>query len=181
MNRAVFLDRDGTLIKDAHYLKDPAKVEVIEGVGEALARIRKAGFLLFLHTNQSGIARGYYDWDDVRACNLKMLKLLQLPENFFDEICIAPEWPAKEGGYRKPSNRFERETIDKRDLEPSECWMVGDKWIDAETGLLAGMRAALVKTGKPIDDDTRSKTIDSNVPIHSDLLEFVERELRLQE
>ncbi len=181
MNRAVFLDRDGTLIKDAHYLKDPAKVEVIEGVGEALARTRKAGFLLFLHTNQSGIARGFYDWDDVRTCNLKMLKLLELPENFFDETCIAPEWPAKEGGYRKPSDRFERETIDKRDLEPSECWMVGDKWIDAETGLLAGMRAALVKTGKPIDDYTRSKALASNVPIHADLLEFVERELGLQE
>jgi D-glycero-D-manno-heptose 1,7-bisphosphate phosphatase len=181
MNRAVFLDRDGTLIKDAHYLKDPAKVEVIKGVGEALVRIRKAGFLLFMHTNQSGIARGYYDWDDVRACNLRMLEIFELPENFFDETCIAPEWPEKEDGYRKPSDRFEREMIDKRDLKPSECWMVGDKWIDAQTGLLAGMRAALVKTGKPIDDDIRSKTLASNVPIHADLLEFAERELGLQE
>ena len=181
MNRAVFLDRDGTLIKDAHYLKDPAKVEIIKGVGEALERIRKAGFLLFMHTNQSGIARGYFDWDDVRACNLKMLELLELPENFFDETCIAPEWPEKEGGYRKPSDRFEREMIEKWNLKSSGCWMVGDKWIDAETGLVAGMRSALVKTGKPIDDDIRSKALDSNVPISADLLEFAERELGLLE
>lgn len=181
MNRALFLDRDGTLIKDAHYLKDPAKVEVIKGVGGALERIRKAGFLLFMHTNQSGIARGYYDWDDVRACNLKMLEMLELPENFFDDTCIAPEWPEEKGGYRKPSARFEREMIDKHELQPSECWMVGDKWIDAETGLLADMRAALVKTGKPIDDGIWSKALASNVPIHADLLEFAERELGLQE
>lgn len=180
MNRAVFLDRDGTLIRDAHYLKDPAKVTIIEGAGDALARFRSAGFFVFMHTNQSGIDRGYYDWDDVQACNLKMLELLGLPENFFDDTCIAPEWPEKENGYRKPSPRFERETIAKYELTPMECWMVGDKWIDAETGLSAGMRAALVKTGKPIDQETGSKAIDSRVPIHQDLLEFAERTLKLK-
>lgn len=181
MKHAVFLDRDGTLIRDAHYLKDPSKVDVIRGVRDALLRIRKAGFLVFMHTNQSGISRGYYGWDDVRACNLKMLELLGLPENFFDETCIAPEWPMTEGGYRKPSDRFEREMIEKWNLEASGCWMVGDKWIDAETGLFAGMRAALVRTGKPIDDDLRSKALDSNVPITADLLEFAEKELGLLE
>ena len=56
-NRALFLDRDGTLIRDCHYLSDPDKVEVISGVGESLKKASHAGFLLFLHTNQSGIAR----------------------------------------------------------------------------------------------------------------------------
>ena len=180
MNRAVFLDRDGTLIKDAHYLKDPAKVEIIDGVGDALSRMRAAGYLIFMHTNQSGIERGYYDWDDVHACNLKMLELLGLDKDFFDDTCIAPEWPEKENGYRKPSARFERETIAKYDLTPMECWMVGDKWIDAQTGLSAGMQAALVKTGKPIDAEIGSNAIDSRVPIHLDLLEFAERTLNLE-
>ena len=180
MNRAVFLDRDGTLIKDVHYLKDPEGVELIKGVGEALSRMRKAGFLLFMHTNQSGIARGYYDWDDVRACNLRMMELLEMPENLFEKTCIALEWPEKEGGYRKPSDRFEREMIEECDLEKSKCWMIGDRWSDAQTGLLAGMRSALVETGKPIDGNTRSDALASNVPIHSDLLEFAERELGLE-
>ena len=59
MSKAVFLDRDGTLIKDVHYLKNPNDIEIIEGVGEALRLIKNAGYLLFMHTNQSGIARGY--------------------------------------------------------------------------------------------------------------------------
>ncbi len=181
MNRAVFLDRDGTLIKDAHYLKDPAKVETIDGVGDALVRMKAAGYLVFMHTNQSGIERGYYDREDVHACNLKMLELLGLTEDFFDGTCIAPEWPEKENGYRKPSPRFERETIAKFDLIPAECWMVGDKWIDAQTGLTAGMRAALVKTGKAIDGELSSKAIEAGVPVHSDLLEFAEQTLKVEQ
>lgn len=180
MKKAVFLDRDGTLIKDAHYLKDPAKVEIIEGVGDALIRIRAAGYLIFMHTNQSGIERGYYDWADVHACNHRMLELLGFPEDFFEDTCIAPEWPDKENGYRKPSARFERETIAKYELTPMECWMVGDKWIDAQTGLSAGMRATLVKTGKPIKDEIATKAMDARVPVHLDLLEFVDHTLKLK-
>jgi len=179
MSKAIFLDRDGTLIKDTHYLKDPAKVEILDGVGDALVRMRAAGYLIFMHTNQSGIERGYYDWDDVNACNRKMLLLLGLAEDFFVDTCIAPEWPEKENGYRKPSSRYERETIAKYELTPMECWMVGDKWIDVQTGLSAGMRAALVKTGKPIDDEMGSEAIESKVPVHLNLLEFVERTLKL--
>ena len=66
------MDRDGTLIRDAHYLKDPQKLEIIPSAGPALKKAKDAGFLLFLHTNQSGIARGYYDWSDVYACNAKI-------------------------------------------------------------------------------------------------------------
>ena len=72
MSRAVFLDRDGTLIRDVHYLKDPNDVKIINGVGEALRIIKRMGYLIFLHTNQSGVARGYYDWSDVHSCNERM-------------------------------------------------------------------------------------------------------------
>ncbi len=73
-------------------------METIDGVGDALVRMKAAGYLVFMHTNQSGIERGYYDWDDVHACNHKMLELLGLTEDFFDGTCIAPEWPEKENG-----------------------------------------------------------------------------------
>ena len=78
MPRAVFLDRDGTLIEDAHYLKDPNKIRIINRTEEALVKMKEAGYLLFMHTNQSGIARGYYGLDDVDACNQRMLELLNL-------------------------------------------------------------------------------------------------------
>ena len=70
-------------------------METIDGVGDALVRMKAAGYRVFMHTNQSGIERGYYDREGVHACNLKMLELLGLTEDFFDGTCIAPEWPEK--------------------------------------------------------------------------------------
>ena len=174
---ALFLDRDGTLIRDAHYLKNPKKLEIIPSAGPALKKAKDAGFLLFLHTNQSGIARGYYDWEDVYACNQRMHKEFGWPADFFAEVCIAPESPKEKIMYRKPAPRFEMEMTEKYGLEPSSCWVVGDKWIDPQTGLDAGMRGALVRTGKPIDQALEQKAAQKNVSIHKDLGEFVTKEL----
>ena len=173
MSRAVFFDRDGTLIKDVHYLKDPADIKIIDGVSEALNEIKKAGFLMFMHTNQSGIARGYYDWADVYACNQRMLQLYNLSPDFWDGVCIAPESPEGSNlGYRKPSEKYELQMVEKYKLDRSQCWMVGDKWIDAETGLRSKMNAALVQTGKEISTDTEKKALAKNVPIFADLNAF---------
>ena len=180
-HKALFLDRDGTLIRDAHYLKDPDKLETIACAGEALMKVKEAGYHLFLHTNQSGIARGYYDWEDVYACNQKMHQDFGWPGNFFSEVCIAPESPDHKGGYRKPSSRFEHEMIDKFGLDPTQCWVIGDKWIDSQTGLDAGMRGCLVRTGKPIDEDLCSLAQRKNVPVYQDLNEFVNREILLDD
>lgn len=167
------MDRDGTLIKDAHYLKDPAKLEIIHGVGDSLIRASVAGYYLFMHTNQSGIARGYYEWSDVHACNQRMHDDFGWPEDFFLKVCIAPESPGETGGYRKPSSRFEREMIKQFELDPKECWVIGDKWLDPQTGLNAGMSGALVKTGKPIDGNTMIEAKKNNVPIYEDINAFV--------
>ncbi len=173
MPKAVFFDRDGTLIKDVHYLKNPDDIQIIKGVSEVLLKIKKAGFRMFMHTNQSGISRGYYDWEDVYACNRRMLKLYKLNADFWDGICIAPESPdGHELGYRKPSQKYELEMLQKYNLEPSLCWMIGDKWIDAETGLKSKMNAALVRTGKQISTETEKLASSQNVPICEDLSSF---------
>jgi D-glycero-D-manno-heptose 1,7-bisphosphate phosphatase len=177
--RALFLDRDGTLIRDAHYLKDPDKVEIIETAGPALAKAKEAGYLLFMHTNQSGIARGYYDWSDVHACNLRMHHEFEWPEDFFSEICIAPESPDQLGGYRKPSPKFEKEMIEKYDLSPSNCWVIGDKWIDAQTALNSQMNGALVRTGKPIEPSMEKKAENQKIKIFKDLSEFISQAFNL--
>lgn len=134
-----------------------------------------------MHTNQSGIARGYYDWGDVHACNQCMHQKFCWPDDFFSEVCIAPELPEETGGYRKPSPRFEEEMITKFDLDSRQCWVVGDKWIDPLTGLTAGMRGALVKTGKSIDENTYEKARQSDVPIYDSLAEFVIEEIQINE
>lgn len=177
--RALFLDRDGTLIRDAHYLKDPDKVEIIETAGPALTMAKEAGYLLFMHTNQSGIARGYYDWSDVHACNHRMHHEFEWPEDFFSEICIAPESPDQVGGYRKPSPKFEKEMIEKYDLSPSNCWVIGDKWIDGQTALNSQMNGALVRTGKPIEPSMEKKAENQKIKIFKDLSEFISQTFNL--
>ncbi len=141
--RAVFFDRDGTLIEDAGYLSDPAGVKPLPGVAEALARLRRAGVLLFLFTNQSGINRGFFTREAAEACNLETERKLGL-QSGFDGVCIAPETPEEPLVYRKPSPRYILETIRSRGLEPSRVWMVGDKESDIEAGRRAGVHTARI-------------------------------------
>jgi len=144
---ALFLDRDGTLIRHVHYLHDPAAVELLPGVGAALARAKKLGYLLFLHTNQSGVGRGMFPLADAVACNERMIELLDLGADVFADICVAPEAPTQPVVYRKPSPRFAREMAAKHGLDLPRCWMVGDYPADVETAFAAGMQAAALAGG----------------------------------
>ncbi len=173
MSKALFLDRDGTLILDKHYLADPAGVELIPGVADALCRARSLGYRLFIHTNQSGIARGLYTLDDVHRCNDRMDELLGLPRPIFDDICIAPEGPEDPMVYRKPSPRFAHETIARHRLDPRHCWMVGDRVADIETGRAAGIRSVGVCTGKH-DAAAWTTLAPADVPIYPSIVEFVD-------
>ena len=148
MSKALFLDRDGTLILDKDFLADPAGVELIPGTAAGLRRARELGYKLFLFTNQSGIGRGYHTLDAALRVNDRMEQLLALPPPVFDETCIAPEAPDQPSPYRKPSPRFILEMIAKHLLDPGQCWMVGDRESDLQAGLGAGIRAAAVCTGK---------------------------------
>ena len=148
MSKALFLDRDGTLILDKVYLADPAGVELIPGVAGALARARSLGYKLFLFTNQSGVGRGLHTLDDALRVNARMEEVLGLPRPVFADICIAPEAPDQPSLYRKPSPRFIVESIARHALDPAHCWMVGDREADVQAGLSAKINVAAVTTGK---------------------------------
>ena len=169
---ALFLDRDGTLIHDRHYLADPAGVELLPGVAGALREARALGYRLFIHTNQSGIARGMFGLADVLRCNERMDELLGLPRPIFDAICVAPEGPDDPPLYRKPSPRFVQETIARFHLDPARCWMVGDRESDVETGLNAGIGAIAVCTGKH-DAAGWARVAPPGVRVFSTLADFI--------
>lgn len=169
---ALFLDRDGTLILDKHYLADPAGVELIPGVRESLRHARELGFRLCLHTNQSGVGRGLFTVADVERCNVRMEELLDLPAPLFDAICIAPEGPDDPAVYRKPTPRFVHECIGRFQLAPTRCWMVGDRESDTQTGLNAGIGAIAVCTGKH-DSAGWASVAPPGVVIYPSLVEFV--------
>jgi D-glycero-D-manno-heptose 1,7-bisphosphate phosphatase len=169
--KALFLDRDGTLIVDKVYLSDPDGVELIAGVAAGLARARALGYRLFLFTNQSGIGRGYHTLEDSHRVNARMEELLGLPRPIFEETCIAPEAPGQPVAYRKPSPRFILEAIERHGLDPAQCWMVGDSAADIGSAKAAGIRAAFVRSGK-VNPDTLPGNAAQGVPIFDTFADF---------
>ncbi|MDR0445160.1 MAG: HAD-IIIA family hydrolase, partial [Puniceicoccales bacterium] len=130
MSKAIFLDRDGTLNIDSDYISDPQQIRLIEGVPEALRVLQEQNYILFLMTNQSGIHRGYFTWEQVEQCHRRLWELIGLGPNLFQELCIAPEMPDEPSRYRKPSPCFIVEMIEKYHLSPYDCLLVGDKESD---------------------------------------------------
>jgi len=148
MNRAVFLDRDGTLIVEKNYLHRPEDVEIFPGAGAALKRLVDAGFKLIIITNQSGIGRGYYTLADAERVNEHVCAELARDGARFEKAYIAPEAPGQPSRGRKPSPQFLFDARDEFDLDLAESFMVGDKLIDLECGWNAGVKKSiLVRTG----------------------------------
>jgi D-glycero-D-manno-heptose 1,7-bisphosphate phosphatase len=171
MSKALFLDRDGTLIIDKVYLADPAGVELIAGAADGLRRARELGYQLFLFTNQSGIGRGFHSLEDTLRVNARMEELLGLARPVFDEVCIAPEMPGQPSLYRKPSPRFILEKIAQHHLDPAQCWMVGDSAADIGAGRGAKIGVAAVRTGK-VDPSTLPGVAAGEVPVFGNFGEF---------
>ncbi|QYM78399.1 HAD-IIIA family hydrolase [Horticoccus luteus] len=169
--RALFLDRDGTLIIDKVYLADPAGVELIAGTADALRRARELGYLLFLFTNQSGIGRGLHTLEHTLRVNARLEELLGLPPPLFTDICIAPEAPGQPVVYRKPSPRFILESLAKHALDPQQCWMIGDSAADLGAGLAAGINVAAVQTGK-VDPRTLPLVAERALPVFPTFAHF---------
>lgn len=171
--KALFLDRDGTLIVDKHYLADPAGVELLPGVVEGLERAQNLGYKLFLFSNQSGIGRGFYTMRDAIRVNERMEEMIGLPRPLFAGECLAPETPEQPTVYRKPSPRFILEMIEAHQLDPAQCIMVGDRETDIEAGVNAKIRVAGLCNGK-LDATAWAKFNFANLPLYPDFAAFAE-------
>jgi D-glycero-D-manno-heptose 1,7-bisphosphate phosphatase len=148
LSRAVFLDRDGTLIEDRGYLSLPADVAPFRNAADALRSLQAGGFKLFVVTNQSGVGRRYYTLDDVERVNARMIWLFAGYGVQFEKIYVAPESPEQPSRGRKPSPQFLFDARDEFGLDLSGSYMVGDKWSDLECGWNAGVKQCiLVRTG----------------------------------
>lgn len=145
--RYVILDRDGTLIRHIPYLCDPQQVELLPGVRQGLKLLREAGCLLFLHTNQSGIGRGYYTPDDAHVCNDEMIAQIGMGPDIFADICVAPELPDEVQLYRKPSPAFAQELAERLSAVADQFCYVGDNPTDLMTASAFGCMGIGVNTG----------------------------------
>ena len=151
-NLAVFLDRDGTLNEDPGYISDPEKVVLFPETGEALALLKKYGFLLIVISNQSGIARGLMTSKEVDAVNDKINQLLSEFKVKIDAFYYCPAHPdfssEEECECRKPSPNLLLEAAGEFNVDLSKSYIIGDLNSDIECGKNAGIKTILVRTGK---------------------------------
>jgi D-glycero-D-manno-heptose 1,7-bisphosphate phosphatase len=142
---AIFLDRDGTLMRDVDYCGDPGKVEVFPEATSALRQLKKSGYKLIIITNQSGIARGYFTEEDYRAVEREFLR--QLGEGLIDDSYHCADLPRMGSPRRKPAPGMILEARRDHQLDLARSYMIGDKTSDIECGQSAGVRTILVQTG----------------------------------
>lgn len=173
--RFVLLDRDGTLIVEKEYLSDPAQVELVSGAGAALQHLQNAGFGLCVISNQSGIARGYFDLASLNEIHNRLRDLLAEYEVFLDGIYFCPHAPGDHCNCRKPRPGLILQAAAALSFVPRDAWMVGDKDVDVEAGMAVGARTVLVRTGygRDFEQSTRANIIADNLPdaVHNILRE----------
>lgn len=143
----VLLDRDGTIIVNKHYQKDPGETELLPNAAEGLHALRKAGFGLVLVTNQSGIGRGYLTRADLAAVNRRMILELGGDDKFFDGIYYCPHIEADGCRCRKPLPGLAELASYELGFAIPESYVVGDREIDVAAGDAVGATTILVRTG----------------------------------
>ena len=150
LNKAIFLDRDGTINVEKNYLIDPADLVLLPGVGAALRRGRAAGYLLIVVTNQSGVARGYFTTTAVAKLHDHLQQEL-LPYGVqIDAFYLCPHHPEHGAGpcdCRKGEPGMLLQAAREHHIDLAASWMIGDKRSDVEAGSKAGCRSILVRTG----------------------------------
>jgi D-glycero-D-manno-heptose 1,7-bisphosphate phosphatase len=170
MNRAVFLDRDGTMIAEVNYLRHPEQVAIFPATRLGLKKLCDAGFKLFVVSNQSGVGRGYFTMADVDHVNQFMCGELARDGIRFEKIYVAPEKPDAPSRARKPSPQFLLDARDEFDLNLSQSFLVGDKLIDLECGWNAGVKKSiLVRTGYGAEVEKESPEKISRAIVVNDL------------
>ncbi len=159
MNRAVFLDRDGTVNVEVGYLSDLNQLKLIPGAGEAIRRLNAAGLKVVLVTNQSGVARGYFTESFVRETHTLLEQMLQKEGARFDGVYYCPHHPRAGNSHyttacdcRKPGTGLIDRAARDLAIDVKMSFVVGDKWSDVELGQRAGARSILVRSGFAPDD-----------------------------
>ena len=150
---AVFLDRDGVLIHEEHYLSCLEQITLYDDVAEGLKRLKEQGFLLIMVTNQSGVSRGYFDEEFVKAAFEKINKNLSSAEVAIDAMYYCPHHIKGNPPYniecdcRKPAPGMIQNACRDFEIDLDRSFMIGDKLCDVKLAVNAGVKGIQVLTG----------------------------------
>ncbi len=182
MNKAVFLDRDGTINEEVGYITDLHKLRLIPGAGAAIRKLNEAGFKVAVVTNQAGVARGHFTEPFILKTHKLFLEMLRAEGAHIDGIYYCPHHPTiGNSSYtidcdcRKPKTGMIDRAAQDLDVNVNASYMVGDKWSDIEMGQRAGAYTVLVRTGhgsSEQDNERPSSVTDPDFVAH-DLAEAV--------
>lgn len=142
--KAVLVDRDDTLCPDVPYCSDPALIHVYPDVPLSIKRLNDAGYLVLIVTNQSGVGRGYFTLERMHQVNAEAVRQSETEGGKITDVFYCPHAPDDHCSCRKPEIGMGLQAISKYDLDPKQCWMIGDKDKDMEFGKRLGMSTVQV-------------------------------------
>ena len=153
--KAIFLDRDGTINKYIGFLRKPEELELLEGAAKAICKINQSGYLAIGATNQPVIARGEVTWEGLEEIHRKLETLLGQEGAYLDDIFICPHHPDRnflgecpeykvDCGCRKPKPGLLLRAAEKYNIDLAGSWMIGDSQRDVDAGTAAGCRTILL-------------------------------------
>jgi histidinol-phosphate phosphatase family protein len=143
----VFLDRDGVLVREVDYLRDPSQLSVLPGVPQALKSLRDAGFKLVVVTNQSGVARGFFSLAMLAKIHRTLKKHLAKYGAKWDALYFSPHAADSAHPWRKPGTGMLKAAKKRFKLDLKSSYFVGDTTTDVATARNAGCVPILVRTG----------------------------------
>ena len=184
MERAVFLDRDGTIIEDTGYLDECSKIRFLPRVSEAIKLLNENGFKVIIITNQSGVARGYFTEEALQEINRYIQESLAERRAIIDGIYYCPhhmegiiEEYRKECYCRKPDPGMIEEAAREFGIDLSQSFVIGDKISDIEAGHRAGCKAILLGGEDSLKNEKEIALLSEHIA--SDLCEAVEWLMKL--
>jgi D,D-heptose 1,7-bisphosphate phosphatase len=170
MNKAVFLDRDGTMAEDVHYCSRSDDFKLFPSTGQAIKQFKDMGFVVIVITNQSGIARGYFTEDTLAEIHSKMMRELAQDGVQLDAIYYCPHHPDANCECRKPKPKLILRAAKDFDLDLACSYMIGDLQSDIALGKAAGCKTLLISKQ---ESEAPKDWIDQPDAIVPDLLEAV--------
>lgn len=147
MNKAIFIDKDGTLIKDIPYNVNPYLIEFEDHAFESMKLLQQNGFLIFIISNQPGIGLKYFDEKDLKAVEEKISLSFREKQLVLHGFYYCPHKPGDGCDCRKPKPGLILRAAKERDIDVSQSWMIGDILNDVEAGASAGCKTILIDNG----------------------------------